>query len=125
MLATDRRNVILRCDSLLICQEPRPTKSSHMLLTRLSFLVALVFSLCGLSRATDIRVVSSGGFAAAYSALAPEFEQSTGNHLIAGIVVGSKEPEAAKALIAFLASATAAPAISASGLEPKHSANGQ
>ena len=54
-----------------------------MLFTRLSFLVALLFSLCGLSRATDIRVVSSGGFAAAYRALAPEFEQSTGNHLIA------------------------------------------
>jgi molybdate transport system substrate-binding protein len=55
----------------------------YMLFTRLSFFVALVFSVCGLSRAADIRVVSSGGFAAAYHALAPEFEQTTGNHLIA------------------------------------------
>jgi molybdate transport system substrate-binding protein len=36
----------------------------------------------------------------------------------AGIVVGSKEPEAAKALITFLASPAATKAISASGLEP-------
>jgi molybdate transport system substrate-binding protein len=35
----------------------------------------------------------------------------------AGIVVGSKEPEAGKALVAFLSSATAAPAITSSGLE--------
>jgi molybdate transport system substrate-binding protein len=55
-----------------------------MLFTRLSFFVALVFSLCDLSRAADVHVVSSGGFAAAYRALAPEFEQTTGNHLIAG-----------------------------------------
>jgi molybdate transport system substrate-binding protein len=43
----------------------------------------------------------------------------------AGIVVGSKEPEAAKALITFLASAAAAPAISASGLEPMRFENSQ
>jgi molybdate transport system substrate-binding protein len=45
----------------------------------------LVAGLCvGLSvgTAADVRVVSSGGFAAAYRMLAPEFEHMTGNHLI-------------------------------------------
>jgi molybdate transport system substrate-binding protein len=42
----------------------------------------------------------------------------------AGIVVGSKEPEAAKALIAFLASPAAAPAIRESGLEPMKEGQG-
>jgi len=37
-----------------------------------------------LTLATDIRIVSSGGFAAAYRTLAPQFEQATGDHLIAG-----------------------------------------
>jgi molybdate transport system substrate-binding protein len=36
----------------------------------------------------------------------------------AGVVVGSKEPIAAKALIKFLGSASARPAIVKSGLEP-------
>ena len=52
--------------------------------TRLHVLFALVFLVSGTTRAADIRVVSSGGFAAAYRALAPEFEQATGNHLITG-----------------------------------------
>ena len=34
--------------------------------------------------ATDIQVVSSGGFAEAYKELAPRFEKQTGNKLIAG-----------------------------------------
>jgi molybdate transport system substrate-binding protein len=49
----------------------------------LVFLVASLLA-TGISHATDIRVVSSGGFAAAYRTLAPEFEQATGNHLITG-----------------------------------------
>jgi len=52
--------------------------------TRLQVLVALVLSFSAVTRAADIRVVSSGGFAAAYRTLAPEFEQTTGNHLITG-----------------------------------------
>jgi molybdate transport system substrate-binding protein len=52
--------------------------------TRLPLLVVLVVSLCVTIRAADIHVVSSGGFAAAYRTLAPEFEQATGNHLITG-----------------------------------------
>jgi molybdate transport system substrate-binding protein len=50
--------------------------------TRLQVLLALVFLVSGTTRAADIRVVSSRGFAAAHRALAPEFEQTTGNHLI-------------------------------------------
>jgi molybdate transport system substrate-binding protein len=42
----------------------------------------------------------------------------------AGIVVGSREPEAAKALIAFLASPAAAPAIMESGMEPMKEGQG-
>jgi molybdate transport system substrate-binding protein len=42
----------------------------------------------------------------------------------AGIVVGSKEPEAAKALIAFLASPAATTAIRESGLEPMKEGQG-
>ncbi len=51
---------------------------------RLQVLVALLVSLSANTRAADIHVVSSGGFAAAYKTLAPEFEQFTGNHLITG-----------------------------------------
>ena len=38
----------------------------------------------GLAKAAEVRVVSSGGFAAAYRALAPEFERMTGNTLVTG-----------------------------------------
>ncbi len=34
------------------------------------------------ARAAELHVVSSGGFAAAYKTLAPEWEQQTGNHLV-------------------------------------------
>jgi molybdate transport system substrate-binding protein len=49
----------------------------------LAFLVSSLL-VSGISRAADIHVVSSGGFAAAYRTLAPEFEQATGNHLNTG-----------------------------------------
>jgi molybdate transport system substrate-binding protein len=52
--------------------------------TRLPILVALLVLSSALTRAADIRVVSSGGFAAAYRTLAPQFEKTTGNHLITG-----------------------------------------
>ena len=52
--------------------------------TRLLAVIALLLSVSALTRAADIRVVSSGGFAAAYRTLAPQFEQTTGNHLITG-----------------------------------------
>jgi molybdate transport system substrate-binding protein len=52
--------------------------------TPLPFLVALVALVSATAHAADIHVVSSGGFAAAYRTLAPQFEQGTGNHLIIG-----------------------------------------
>ena len=52
----------------------------------LSRAVALILAgsllLSGAARAAEIRVVSSGGFAAAYKALAPEFEKKTGDKLL-------------------------------------------
>ena len=152
--------------------------------------VAGIVLLTGVVEAAVVKVVSSGGFAAAYRALAPEFEHTTGNILAtswgpsmgntpdavplriqrgepidvgavvargeaeigfqqiselkliagidlvgplppevqkittfsAGIVVGAREPGAAKALISFLASPAAAGAIRESGLDPMPSA---
>jgi molybdate transport system substrate-binding protein len=55
-----------------------------MRFTRLPILVVLLSLSSALTRAADIRVVSSGGFAAAYRILAPQFEKTTGNHLITG-----------------------------------------
>src|ERR1700740_2365945 len=52
--------------------------------TRLPILVVLLVLSSPLTRAADIRVLSSGGFAAAYRTLAPQFEKTTGNHLITG-----------------------------------------
>ena len=37
-----------------------------------------------IAAATDIGVISSGGFTAAYRTLAPAFECTTGNHLVTG-----------------------------------------
>jgi molybdate transport system substrate-binding protein len=48
--------------------------------------------------------------------LPPELQQLTA--FSAGIVAGAREPEAARALIAFLTAPDAAPAIRASGMEP-------
>jgi molybdate transport system substrate-binding protein len=49
---------------------------------KLVFLALTLTLLPHLTLATDIRIVSSGGFAAAYRTLAPQFEQATGDHLI-------------------------------------------
>jgi molybdate transport system substrate-binding protein len=49
-------------------------------------------------------------------ALPPEIQQNT--VFSAGLVAGSKQPDAGKALIQFLASPVAAPAITESGMEP-------
>ena len=55
-----------------------------MRFTRLPILVVLFVLSSALTRAAEIRVVSSEGFAAAYRTLAPQFEKTTGNHLITG-----------------------------------------
>jgi molybdate transport system substrate-binding protein len=44
--------------------------------------LAGILLLAGAVQAAEIRVVSSGGFAAGYRALAPEFEHATGNTLV-------------------------------------------
>jgi len=41
----------------------------------------VLLALASLASAAEISVVSSGGFAAAYKALCPEFEKSTGDTL--------------------------------------------
>ncbi len=46
--------------------------------------LAAAVSLAGAVQAAEVHVVSSGGFAAAYRALAPEFERETGNTLVIG-----------------------------------------
>ncbi len=46
--------------------------------------LAVALLAAGAARAAEVHVVSSGGFAAAYRALAPEFERETGNTLIVG-----------------------------------------
>jgi molybdate transport system substrate-binding protein len=46
--------------------------------------LAGILLFAGPARAAEIKVVSSGGFAAAYRALAPEFERTTGNTLVTG-----------------------------------------
>ena len=44
--------------------------------------VLCLFAAVSGAQAADIQVVSSGGFAEAYRALAPGFEQKTGNKLL-------------------------------------------
>ena len=55
-------------------------------ITRRAFWLGLALSGIALgaatAQATELKVVSSGGFAAAYRALAPEFERQTGNTLV-------------------------------------------
>lgn len=54
-------------------------------LTRLALFLAANLMLAGPAvRADEVRVVSSGGFAAAYKALAPAFERATGHTLVSG-----------------------------------------
>ncbi|MBA4710447.1 substrate-binding domain-containing protein [Aquitalea aquatica] len=49
---------------------------------RCAISLLLFGSLCGTAVADELRVVSSGGFAAALKTLAPRFEQQTGHHLL-------------------------------------------
>ena len=53
------------------------------LLRAAAFFLA-AWALAGTAQAAEIRVVSSGGFAAAYLALAPAFERATGHTLVTG-----------------------------------------
>ena len=52
---------------------------------RRAFVFAVLLAVAfGTARAAELEVVSSGGFAAALKALAPDYEQATGNKLILG-----------------------------------------
>ncbi len=53
-------------------------------LLRAAAFVCAAWALAGAAQAAEIRVVSSGGFAAAFRALAPAFEQATGHTLVTG-----------------------------------------
>lgn len=90
----------------------------------------------GPAGAAEIRVISSGGFAAAYRALVPGFEQATGNTVSTGwepsmgktvdavpARLARQEPidvpiMAGCALVAHLASPAAAAAIRDGGMDP-------
>ncbi len=57
----------------------------RMILRSLALAAGLLLAQAPLARsatAAELHVVSSGGFAAAYRALAPEWEKQTGNHLV-------------------------------------------
>jgi molybdate transport system substrate-binding protein len=56
--------------------------SAFKTLQRLALAWAACAALAGPARADEVRVVSSGGFAAALKALAPEFEHRTGHRLV-------------------------------------------
>ncbi|MDR6585718.1 molybdenum ABC transporter substrate-binding protein [Herbaspirillum sp. BH-1] len=56
---------------------------THSVLQR-SALALIIGAASSLAAAADLHVVSSGGFAAAYKALAPDFEKKTGHKLISG-----------------------------------------
>lgn len=58
--------------------------SMRPILRRAALGFAASLFLTGAARADEVRVVSSGGFAAAYRALAPEFEKQTGHTLVTG-----------------------------------------
>jgi molybdate transport system substrate-binding protein len=69
------------------CRIMRFAGATFPVRTKTPKLVSLALALTLLAHITfaaDTRVVSSGGFAAAYRTLAPQFEQATGHHLITG-----------------------------------------
>ena len=71
--------------SLASTNREDPMMRPFLPITRAALIaLAALLPLAGAARAADIRVVSSGGFAAAYRVLAPEFERRTGHHLISG-----------------------------------------
>jgi molybdate transport system substrate-binding protein len=92
---TSTRFVQLRTLLIVICHVLRlipeaaagamtklPLHSSSILRRWFALVLAGLFVGLRVGTAADVRVVSSGGFAAAYRALTPEFERTTGNHLI-------------------------------------------
>src|SRR5438270_11507712 len=79
---------------------------------------------CPFTASAQLKVLISGGFSGPYEKLLPDFERTTGTKVAtasasaAAVVAGSKEIEAAKRWIAFLASEHAATTIRSGGMEP-------
>ena len=88
-------------------------KSKRTLSERMGTVVARGDAELGLQQASELIPVAGINY---IGPLPHEVQQPT--FFSAGIVAGAKEPEAARALIKFFTSATAAPIISKSGLEP-------
>lgn len=88
-------------------------KSKRILSERVGTIVARGDAELGLQQVSELIPIAGIDY---IGPLPPEVQQTT--FFSAGIVVGAKEPEAARALIKFFTSPTAAPIISKSGLEP-------
>ena len=88
-------------------------KSKRILSERVGTVVARGDAELGLQQVSELIPIAGIDY---IGPLPPEVQQTT--FFSAGIVVGSKEPEAARALIKFFTSTAAAPIISKSGLEP-------
>ena len=88
-------------------------KSKRILSERVGTIVARGDAELGLQQVSELIPIAGIDY---IGPLPPEVQQTA--FFSAGIVVGAKEPEAARALIKFFTSTTAAPIISRSGLEP-------
>ena len=88
-------------------------KAKRILSERVGTVVARGDAELGLQQVSELIPIAGIDY---IGPLPPEVQQTT--FFSAGIVVGAKEPEAARALIKFFTSMTASPIISKSGLEP-------
>ena len=88
-------------------------KSKRIVSERVGTVVARGDAELGLQQVSELIPIAGIDY---IGPLPPEVQQTT--FFSAGIVMGAKEPEAARVLIKFFTSATAAPIIGKSGLEP-------
>ena len=88
-------------------------KSKRILSERVGTVVARGDAELGLQQVSELIPIAGIDY---IGPLPPDVQQTT--FFSAGIVVGAKEPQAARSLIKFFTSTTAAPIISKSGLEP-------
>jgi molybdate transport system substrate-binding protein len=88
-------------------------KSKRILSERVGTIVARGEAELGLQQVSELVPIAGIDY---IGPLPDEVQQNT--FFSAGIVVGAKEPEAARAMIKFFTSAAAAPTIAKTGLEP-------
>ena len=88
-------------------------KSKRVVSERVGTVVARGDAELGLQQVSELIPIAGIDY---IGPLPPEVQQTT--FFSAGIVVGAKEPEEARAVIKFFTSMTAVPIISKSGLEP-------